>query len=230
MPVSPPLSRSKTCASFIRLRLATLNALPVQVRQPALAVVGPFQLAIGTLVMQPPELVSVVIGVRVERLAPAELVDDLLDLAVVGALLLAVGQGQGGPEAEVHVGGLRIERVERPAPPVARAQRADPERLDRNLAHEEVEELAGARDGHLDVLHHVLLRGPAAQPVQPPHRAVAPLQLHQLPVVGRAQPALRHEPPDAWILDAESPRTPEPVGVPAPEIVAHAEMVDLELL
>src|SRR5215218_1332584 len=107
MPVCEPVTRSSISASG-SAPLATPHALLVEVEQAALAVVLRLERRVGRPVVQAPELVALVERRRVERLAPAQRLDDLLDAAVAGAGRLALGRRHRGPEAEVHVGRLRV--------------------------------------------------------------------------------------------------------------------------
>jgi len=93
MPVAEPVTRSRISASGIPL--ATLDALLVQVQEPVLAVIGVLDGHVGGPVVESPELVALVVGGRVQRLAAAELVDEPLDAPVVRAVREAVGDGDG---------------------------------------------------------------------------------------------------------------------------------------
>src|SRR5699024_9508129 len=57
---------------------------------------------------------------------------------------------------------------------------------------------------------------------------VAVVEPDDLPVRRRPEQLLRPEAPDARVLHTERPRAPEPVGVPAPEVVADREPVALD--
>src|SRR4051794_41976082 len=114
MPRSPPLMRSKTSASLSRPRLPTFNALRIEVGQPAVGVVGPLHPIVGRPVVQSPEAVAIVERVRVERLSPTELLDHLLDPAVVATFGLPLCQRPRGPESDVCGRRVRPAGAERP--------------------------------------------------------------------------------------------------------------------
>src|SRR4028119_151875 len=101
--------RSKASAIAIS---ATLHALLVEVEQSMVRVVGLLEHRVDLPVVEAPKLILFVEGVRVERLAAPELLHALPDAPAVGPVGLALGQGDGRPEAEVDVGGLRVERVQ----------------------------------------------------------------------------------------------------------------------
>src|SRR5690349_20274013 len=93
---------------------AIAYALGVQVQETPVRVVGPLETAIGRAVVQLPELVLGVEGVRVEGLVTAEPGDLLLDpTVVVGATLPRLHVDQ-PPEPEVHVEPVVLQRVQRP--------------------------------------------------------------------------------------------------------------------
>src|SRR5699024_4858796 len=162
-----------------------------------------------------------------------------LDEPVPRPLGHAVLYGCRGPEADVDVGGVRLKWVEGPGAVRFRAeaprggglpepQRADPHRFDGQFAQEPVEELGGAVDGHLDVLHHPLSRALPLEGADLVAEVVAVVEPDDLPVRRRPEQLLRPEAPDARVLHTERPRAPEPVGVPAPEVVADREPVALD--
>src|SRR5438270_168433 len=62
--------------------------------------------------------------------------------------------------------------------------------------------------------------------VEPAHGAIAALELDELPVVPRSEPALGNDATHARILHSEGAGAPEPVGVPPPQIVPNGQMVD----
>src|SRR4051812_25665031 len=136
-----PTTASNASAIFTLVCLLPASVPPhclgVQIEQPALRVVLLLQQRVCLAAVQGPELVFSVEGRGVERLAAAELLDLLLDLAVVGAVGLAGRQGHRRPEPEVHIGGLGIHDVEIPRrSSVALTQRACPDRRDAGLARE----------------------------------------------------------------------------------------------
>src|SRR3954451_9028330 len=131
MPVLEPVTRSSNGASgaAVRRRLATADALLVEVEQAGLAGVVGLECRVGGTVVELPELLAVVVRGRVQRLAAAEVLDHVLDPPVARAGRLARDDRDGGPEAEVHVGRLRVERIQVPRRAcVALAQRTQPHR------------------------------------------------------------------------------------------------------
>src|SRR3954454_19346132 len=102
MPLREPVTRSRASAMPIgRERLGTLHALLEEVEQPVPAVVGMLELRVGRPVVEPPELVALVVRRRVQGLAAAETGDLRLDPAVDLAVGPALGARTGRPEAEV---------------------------------------------------------------------------------------------------------------------------------
>src|ERR1035438_2532193 len=95
--------------------------------------------------------------------------DSLLNATVDLTIAAPWRDGHRGPETDINVGLVRVQRVERPRSPVtlgldsshgsrgsraagaAQAQGAYPHRQDRHLAQEPVHELGGAVQGNLDV-------------------------------------------------------------------------------
>src|SRR5947209_966597 len=224
MPVDAPVTRSR--ASAMGNLLTTLDALLVEVEQSAPAVVALLQLRVRFTVVEAPELVALVVGGRVERLAPAELLDHPLDAAIMRAVQPTADHGNGGPEAEVDIRRLRVQGVEvLTGPGVALVQRAQPEGRDPDLADEELAEVSRPLNRHLDVLDNAL-ESPPAKPLEPAHGAIAALELDELPVVPRSEPALGNDATHARILHSECAGAPEPVGVPPPQIVPNGQMVD----
>src|SRR4029077_3964273 len=102
-----------------------------------------------------------------------------------------------------------------------------PYRLDRDVRQEPAKELRGPLDGYLDVLHEALA-GRAAVSLLDAVGDVEPLIVgDHLPVNAAAPVAPRPEPADPRVLRAERPRTPEPVGVPPPQVVVNGQPVML---
>ena len=205
------------------------DTLLVQAEQAALAVVSALERAVRLAVV---ELVELVFGVErrgVQRLVPGQPGDLVLHEAVVVAVcrVLAGRQRHGPPEPEVHVHLAGPERVEGPGALAAQPQRAHPYRTHPHICRKIPQELGAAFDRDLDVLDHRLARREVPLPRQRAAQAVAAVQGDQLPVHVRAPVAPRPQPPDHWLLHSEWPRAPEPVGVPAPQVVADGEEVFL---
>src|SRR5690606_31889625 len=117
----------------------------------------------------------------------------------------------------------RLVTGARPRTAVPQLDRAEPDRLDGDVLEEPVEELLGPLQGDLDVLDHPLLLRSTAPPVDGGDDAAASLQVLDLPVEVTAQPLPRPDPAQRRDLRAERPGAPEPVGVPAPQIVPDGE-------
>src|SRR3954451_24897302 len=131
IPVLEPVTRSSKGASgaAVRRRLATPDALLVEVEQAVLAVVVGLERRVGGTVVELPELLGLVVRGRVQRLAAAEVLDHALDSPVARAGRLARDDRYGGPEAEVHVGRPRVEPIQVPRRGrIALAQRTQPHR------------------------------------------------------------------------------------------------------
>ena len=90
---------------------------------------------------------------------------------------------------------------------------------------EEVEEVRELADRHLDVLNHLLACRLAAYARSLGRELRAAVPGDDLPVDVTAQLVLRPEAPDERLLRAEGTRAPEPVGVPAPDVVVDGEQV-----
>src|SRR3954447_6995581 len=114
-PVKARATRSASGERGMAVLLPAVHGLCLQIEQPAVRVVGLLQDLVVRAAVVVPELVLRVERRRVQRLAAAEVGDSSLDGAVVERLLLAAGQVDTAPEAEVDVGLVRRERVERPA-------------------------------------------------------------------------------------------------------------------
>src|SRR5690606_13214560 len=224
--IAPPLRLLRTprrpawgTGVIVVERSRRADALVVQVRQPAGRVVGPLERAVRLAVVAAPELVLWVMHGGVERLVPAELVDQLLDPPVVPTVRPAAGERDGRPEAHVDVQPARLQRVQRPRPGRAQPQGAQPHRPDADLPVEGGQEPGGVLHRDLHVLHHRLARGPAGQPVGAPAEPPAPVQRDQAAVHIGAPPAARPQPADQRVLHPQRPGAPEPVGIPPPQVV-----------
>src|SRR5688500_5550689 len=99
--------------------------------------------------------------------------------------------GHTRPEPDVDVGLTGTQRIERP--PVAAADRAQPDRLDRDLAQEPVQELGGAPQRHLDVLYHTLARRAAVPRLEAVGDGEAVVEGDELPVERASAVATRPE-------------------------------------
>src|SRR4051812_23372773 len=86
---TPPLAAS--------VPLYPLYALLVQPEQPAVRVVGLLELRVRLSVVEPVELVAIVVRRRVQRLAALHLAHDALDAAVGGAVPVAVRERNARP-------------------------------------------------------------------------------------------------------------------------------------
>ena len=117
------------------------------------------------------------------------------------------------------------QRVQRPAGIVAQAQRAQPDRLDRHVREEPVEELRASLDRHFDVLHHALARRASLEALEAVADVVPPFEAHELPVRAAASVASRPEATDQRLLRTERGRAPEPVRVPAPQVVVDGQAI-----
>ena len=169
----------------------------------------------------------------VQGFAAVQFADFALDAAVdpAGLGILPRGKFHPRPEADVDVGRTRVEGVQRPAPRgVTLLERAQPDRGDADLAMEELQELRQCLRGHLHVLDHDLLGPPTTQPIEPAGEAVTAIRSDDLPVHVAAFEAVGPEPPHCRILDSERRGTPEPVGVPAPQVVERGQGVGSALL
>src|SRR5207302_11190844 len=93
-----------------------------------------------------------------------------------------------------------------------------------DLGVKEVEELRGVRDWYIDVLDHRLGMH-AGEPVPRTRQAPAAVPAHHLLVEDRVEPLAAVEPAQQRMLRADVFRAPEPVGVPAPEIIADGQIV-----
>src|SRR3954452_3141467 len=112
-PVKARATRSASGERGMAVLLPAVHGLGVQIEQPAVRVVGLLPDLVVRSASVVPELVLRVERRRVERLAASEVVDSSLDGPVVERLTLAGRQVDAAPEAEVDVGLVRRERVER---------------------------------------------------------------------------------------------------------------------
>src|SRR5687768_16328680 len=124
------------------------------------------------------------------------------------------------PEAEVDVPAT-AHRVEG-EPVNAQADRADPLRPQTDFLGVESEELGGARNRDVDVLDH-RLRMQAEHALELLRHADAAVPAHDLRIGFRAQSGAPINAPHQWILSKYILRAPEPVGVPAPQVVVDLD-------
>jgi hypothetical protein len=156
---------------------------------------------------------------------PAEHADLLFHHSVVVAIALAGRQRCRTPEAEVHIEVTRVHRVEGPRLVAAQADRAHPDRRHLHLLGEERQELGPALDGDLHVLGDELPLGLVPPGIHRRGQAALLVKRDELAVDVRAPVLARPEPADRLVLQAEGTRTPEPVGVPAPDVVLDREEI-----
>ena len=208
-------------------RSGSADRLGVEVGQPAVGVVPALEFGVVIAAVEPVELVLVVERLGVERLVTPQCGDLVLDAPVRGARPRSRVGRHRRPEADVDVQLTGPQRVERPRLLAAKSQRAQPDRLDRHLTQEPAQEVGGGAERDLDVLHHPLARRPALPGLEPVGHGEAPVEGDELPVDAAAQPAPGPQPAHGRVLRAEGPRAPEPVGVPAPQVVEGGEPVAL---
>ena len=128
----------------------------------------------------------------------------------------------GAPEADVDVGLAAVQRVAGPRPvsPALARSRSGHSHTGRipTSRSNQSRNSAGRSTGTSTSWTTRSRCGPGA-PVEPVADAEAAVEADQPPVdVGAAEPARPH-PADQRVLRAEGPRAPEPVGVPAPQVV-----------
>src|ERR1700722_11432190 len=235
---SGPATRSNTSASamFITPSQAA-NAFTVQICQPTAGVVVALELGVGRPVVALPEFLGRVERGRVEALVAAEVADRVLDLPVVETAGRARRQRYRSPEAEVHVDLAGPHRVQRPGLLSPQPQRAQPDRAHADLRREESQEVRAAVDRDLHVLDDVLVGGCPPPGIEHGGQVMRAVEGDELTVHVRAAVAAGPGPADERPLHSERPRAPEPVGVPAPQVVpdgqevlagaAHGLVVDL---
>src|SRR5512144_219250 len=88
----------------------------------------------------------------------------------------------------------------------------------------EIEELRRAIQGDVDVLYHRLRMQPA-KPCEDAGEPDTAVPAHDPLVRDRIEPRASERAPHQGVLRADVLRAPEPVGVPAPEVVARGEPV-----
>ena len=105
-----------------------------------------------------------------------------------------------------------------------RADRADPLRPEADVLRVELQELGRPREWDIDVLDH-RLRVQAEDALDFAGDADAAIPAHDLGVGARAQPLSPIEAADERVLREHVLRAPEPIRVPAPDVVAHRQVV-----
>src|SRR5207302_11212590 len=121
------------------------------------------------------------------------------------------------PKAEVHIELPRLQRIERKAVRLrAGANRTDPDRRDADLAFEKVQERVRVLEWDIDILDH-RFGVTAPQPVPRLCHAPSRVPAHQPLVCSRAQSPASEYASQQRILRADVLRTPEPIGIPAPD-------------
>src|SRR5256885_9118440 len=216
-----------TIAAMETMALSGLVAKPALVgerREGALRFVLALERRIGGAAVIPVELLAREVAVRVKRLDAAELGDLFLDQPVEVSRRMGFARALHVPEAEVDVP-VVLHRVEREAAGMRlRADRADPLRPQADVLRVELQELRRAREWDIDVLDHRL--GVQAEDALDFARdADAAIPAHDLGVGARAQPLSPIEAADERVLREHVLRAPEPVRVPAPDVVAHRQGV-----
>src|SRR6185437_1639985 len=238
---SGPTIASNTCASAMYIPsvygrltiplpaanclLAAAHGLVIEAEQPAVAVVLRLELVVGRAVVPAAELFFGVEGRGVQRLVPAKRADLFFHHPVVVTVALALRQRGRAPEAEVDVEVARVHGVQRPRLVTPQADGAHPDRRHLHLLGEERQELMPALDGDLHVLGDELPLRHAALRVHRGGEAVLLVDRDELPVDVRTPVLARPETADRLVFQAERARAPEPVGVPAPDVVLDREEV-----
>ena len=95
---------------------------------------------------------------------------------------------------------------------------------------EEVEELRQPVDRHLNVLDHGLALGALAKSIDTRGHGVFSVERDELPVHVAPKFALGPQFAYRGLLGTEGPRAPEPIGVPAPQIIVDRQEVFLAML
>ena len=154
----------------------------------------------------------------------------LLDLPVVVAVGAARRQRRGAPEAEVHVDLAGPQRVQRPG---CLAERGVPRSRSGHIQTglmptwpAKKRRNSAPRSTGISTSWMTYSRGGAPAPgVQRRGQAVPAVEGDQPAVGVRAAVPARPGAADHRVLHPERPRAPEPVGVPAPQVVADGEEV-----
>src|SRR5438067_4156756 len=204
--------------------LVAQHALVVERGEGALRVVLALERRIGGAAVLAVELLAREVAVRVERLDAAELGDLFLDQPVEVSRRMGFARALRVPEAEVDVP-VVLHRVEREAAGMRlRADRADPLRPEADVLGVELQKLGRARERNIDVLDH-RFRMQAEDALDFAGDADAAIPAHDLGVGARAEAASAIEAADERVLREHVLRAPEPVRVPAPDVVAHRQVV-----
>src|SRR5690606_23219458 len=108
---------------------------------------------------------------------------------------------------------------------VAKSQRTQPDRLDGDVVEEPGEKLGSVFEWDFDILDDGLPgRAPPAR-LEPVSDVEAAVEGDELPVHTAATQPSRPQSADPRVLRAERAAAPEPVGIPAPEVVVDGEKV-----
>src|SRR4051812_35363008 len=128
------------------------------------------------------------------------------------------------PEPEVDIP-VVAHRVEREAMVLAaKADRTNPLRPEPDLPRVEVEKFRGARDRDVDILDH-RLRMKSEHALELSRQADARIPSHDLRVRARAEPLPSVDTANERVLRKNVLRAPEPVGVPAPDVIVDRQPV-----
>src|SRR5690606_134001 len=212
--------------TFLRQSSGAQHALGVEARKGAGGVVARLEVAVRVAPVEAMELLLRKEAVRIERLDAAELGDLALDEAVEWPRGVGRARALHVPEAEVDVQVVAhgVEG-EGSAPLRIEADGADPLRPERDVRGVEVEELRRARDRDVDVLDD-RLGVQAEQALNLLRHAGPAVPAHDFRIGARAEPRLAaDEPPDERVLREDVLGAPEPVGVPAPQVILDGEVV-----
>src|SRR5699024_9393350 len=227
--------------------LGPVHGLFVQPGEAPLRVVDFLELGREAAAVELLEGLPVVEGLGVEGLVPAKgadlLLDELVECAGGGVLAQQI-HGHGGPEADVDPGLPHRQRVERlgvllvctqglaltdqlaaVSSGALNADWAKPHRLDLAGMEEPLEELGQVLRGDLDVLDHALAGRPIVGGLDAVGEVVFAVPADDLPVEAGAQQVAGPHAADRRVLATEGAASPEPVHVPAPQVVANAQPV-----
>ena len=111
---------------------------------------------------------------------------------------------------------------------VVATNRAHPDWQDPDFVEEKAQEFGRVFDRNVYILYHAL-RMPIEQLVDGGRQADPIVPAHDLLIGNRVQPAPPEQQPHRQVLYENVFRAPEPVGIPAPDVVTHTEEVLLAL-
>ena len=176
-------------------------------------------------VVEPPEAVFLIEDIGVQRFDATQLADLVLNLFVEVAGRLVIGIINNVPKAEVHVKpGFTITEMRKLQARFVNQHRAHPDLRNTDFLVEETQEIGSPFDRDIDVLNHAL--GLVSQHlVQFRLEADTRIPAHDFLVGDRIQMAPPHEQAHWQVLHEKMLRTPEPVGIPAPDVIAHLEEI-----